>query len=164
MSRETPIFLERCQLILAPLSFQAYFADFLRLTTRVAMSLFIAPCTRLTPSFGRGFDSHRPLQKPAKFTLIRRALLTGLPLIFAQDAGFCAQVAPKFHVLVRMNFLKFRNQEASAIAARTCRTRIIQQRYDHDGVANEGSTRHDHALNFDFSAHARILKYLSLSR
>jgi hypothetical protein len=51
---------------------------------------------RSFPSFGRGFDSHRPLQKSAKFTLIRLPLLTGHPPICAQKAGvlrpFCAQV------------------------------------------------------------------------
>src|SRR5260370_8898400 len=49
--------------------------------------------------FGRGFDSHRPLHKSAKFTLIRLPLLTGQPTICAQKAGvlrpFCAQVLSK---------------------------------------------------------------------
>src|SRR2546422_5950289 len=36
------------------------------------------------PSFGDGFDSHRPLHKPAKFTLIRLHLLIGRPPICAQ--------------------------------------------------------------------------------
>ena len=48
------------------------------------------------PSCGLGFDSHRPLQKSAKFTLIRLPLLTGHPPICAQKARvlrpFCAQV------------------------------------------------------------------------
>jgi hypothetical protein len=43
-----------------------------------------------------GFDSHRPLQKNAKFTLIRLPLLTSHPSICASKATvlrpFCAQV------------------------------------------------------------------------
>src|SRR5208282_810820 len=34
---------------------------------------------RSFPSFGRGFDSHRPLQKSAKLRLIRLYLLTRIP-------------------------------------------------------------------------------------
>jgi len=49
-------------------------------------------------TFGDGFDSHRPLQRPAKSTLIRLPLLTGHPPICAQTGGvlrpFCAQVLP----------------------------------------------------------------------
>lgn len=48
------------------------------------------------PSVGVRFDSHRPLQYSAKFTLIRLPLLTGHPSICARKAGvlrpFCAQV------------------------------------------------------------------------
>src|SRR6516164_3657383 len=48
------------------------------------------------PSFGRGFDSHRPLQKSAKFTLIRLPLLTRHPSICAHKGGVlrpnCTQV------------------------------------------------------------------------
>src|ERR1700686_1503558 len=51
---------------------------------------------RSFPSFGRGFDSHRPLQKSAKFPLIRLPLLTWHPLIYAHLTPvlrpFCAQV------------------------------------------------------------------------
>src|SRR6266851_7834286 len=51
---------------------------------------------RSFPSFGRGFDSHRPLQKTAKFTLIRLPLLTSHPSICAQTGRvlrpFCAQL------------------------------------------------------------------------
>jgi hypothetical protein len=36
------------------------------------------------PSFGRGFDSHRPLHKFAKSTLIRLPLLTSHPSICAE--------------------------------------------------------------------------------
>src|SRR5882724_9363792 len=47
------------------------------------------------PSFGRGFDSHRPLQIPAKFTLIRLPLLTShTPFCTPRDPvlrPFCAQ-------------------------------------------------------------------------
>ncbi len=71
------------------------------------------------PSFGRGFDSHRPLQKSAKFILIRRALLTGLPSICAQKAGFCAQIAPQFRALVRLAFLKFRRRKPYALMVKT---------------------------------------------
>jgi hypothetical protein len=52
------------------------------------------------PSSGRGFDSHRPLQKSAQFTLIRLPLLTGRSPICAQKAvvlrPFCAQVSHRF--------------------------------------------------------------------
>src|SRR6266481_9683480 len=47
------------------------------------------------PSFGRGFDSHRPLHDSAKFLLIRLPLLTSRLSVCAQAGGvlrpFCAQ-------------------------------------------------------------------------
>jgi hypothetical protein len=49
------------------------------------------------PNFGRGFDSHRPLQNSAKFTLIRLPLLTQRLSICAHLTGvllpFCSQVS-----------------------------------------------------------------------
>ncbi len=44
---------------------------------------------------GHGFDSHRPLHDPAKFTLIRLPLLTSHPRFAPKKAGFCAHFAPK---------------------------------------------------------------------
>jgi hypothetical protein len=41
------------------------------------------------------FDSHRPLQKTAKFTLIWLPLLTGRPPIRSQGQGFCAKAIIK---------------------------------------------------------------------
>jgi hypothetical protein len=46
-------------------------------------------------SMGVLFDSHRPLQTFAKFTLIRLPLLTWDPSIVPQKAGFCVDFAPK---------------------------------------------------------------------
>jgi hypothetical protein len=56
----------------------------------------------VTPSFdetyflGTQFDSHRPLQIPAKFTLIRLPLLTGQPSICSIRWGFAPILRPSF--------------------------------------------------------------------
>ena len=65
--------------------------------------------SRIEPwrGFRTWFDSHRPLQKSEKFTLIRLPLLTGHPQIWVQKAGFCTHFAPKSLVLVTMDFLNF---------------------------------------------------------
>ena len=46
-------------------------------------------------SFGRGFDSHRPLQITGKFKLNRLPLHTRLSHIGLFCVGFCIQIAPK---------------------------------------------------------------------
>jgi hypothetical protein len=56
----------------------------------------------MNPNFGRGFDSHRPLQKSAKFTLIRLPLLTSQtldlrPKGWGSPQGFAPKLRPNSH-------------------------------------------------------------------
>jgi uncharacterized protein (DUF433 family) len=100
------------------------------------------------PSFGRGFDSHRPLQKSAKSTLIRLPLLTGHPSICAYSLEFCAHFAPKSTgkgvgvffgplILPRLGYnygmpqMKYTPAEASALTNLPIRTvrRLMDRRF-----------------------------------
>jgi hypothetical protein len=90
--------------------------------TNEQQALWIAALSRL----GDGFDSHRPLQKSAKFTLIRLPLLTGHSWICAQK-GFCAHFAPKFHSHVAEGFMAAQKPPC----LRACNSLILGDRNSH---------------------------------